>query len=299
MPAEGRGVGLGLGRRGHPVRCRLPKPHPRLERRDRAELWVAMIGPDRDNAALSVLVGFAPAHQHAQAAVLHDLDVAEFQRDDFRAAQCRAEADEQHGAMAGGEGRGGGVRRVGSGQGGQQAPQYVGNGGGGPAPRPHAVGADNALHDQAETRIIEIEWHAGQAMGGADGRARYLQAGDGQAVLGAFCQIEREQAGIAVERLASDFGAPVGKCFPGRSVGRLGAWAAGVFRIPGGAFGKLRQDRRGELSNARRARNWDELPETGRFIRGQASLERRLSFLFGRCSLLFSAALSALAPCLA
>ena len=124
---------------------------PGVQGGERAEAGFVGVGPDGDVLALALLVGLRAPHQQAQPAAGHGLDVAQGERDQLGAAQRGAEAQQQHGALAGAE------RRVGGGAAGQHQAQHAGHRGGGLAARPDALRPGDALHHHGEARVAQVE----------------------------------------------------------------------------------------------------------------------------------------------
>ena len=182
-----------------------------------------------------MLVGLGTAHQEAQAAAGHWLDVAQAQRDQLGAAQRRPEAEQQHGAIAGAE------RRARGRAGRQQQAQHVRHGGRCLLDRAGAAPAGDALDHHGEPGVAQVERDAGEQVGGADGGEVDAQRADRDLLVGAAGRVHGNQLGVAGERLAAEAAAPGRVAAPGRAVDPAGAGSAGAGGVEGGAGGERLQ----------------------------------------------------------
>jgi hypothetical protein len=129
----------------------------------------------------------------------------------------------------------------------EQAAEQGRDGGCRLALRPFAFGVGDAAHHQGDARVVEVERHLGHLVAGADRRTGDAQAGDRQPVLGPGGEIERDDAGVAGQRLEAVTLAPAGKGVPGRAIGAPCAGAGGAFGVARGVgreVGQARGNRR-------------------------------------------------------
>ena len=180
-----------------------------------------------------MLVGLGAADGEQQALVGDTLDVTEGEADELGAAERGAEAQQQHGALAGTErqGRGGAV--------GEHQAQQAGHGGSGLAARPDAFRAGDALEDHGEAGMAEVDRAAGEQMRGADRGECDTDRADGKTLIGEADHVHGDGVGVGGERLARQCDAPGGVVLPGRAVGPPCAFAAGAGGVDRGAAREL------------------------------------------------------------
>ena len=186
-----------------------------------------------------MLVGLGAADGEQEALVRDLHDVAKGEADELGAAERGAEAEQQHGALAGHGGLAGAEGQGRGGTFGEHQAQQPGHRRGRLAARADALGAGDALEDHGEAGMAEVDRAAGEQVRGANGGQRHTDRADGATLVGETDDVHGDGVRIGAERFARERGAPGRVLLPGRAVGAAGAVAPGPGRVDRGAAGQL------------------------------------------------------------